>query len=107
MKLSPFKFNTVVMLLSIVIFGQALRICEAPLIRVTSEMDHFDFENSMWAVILTMTTGKFGANCSGLWGHLPENRGWQIGDVHMLDVRSRYRVNRRGRCDEHFRAQHG
>jgi len=59
MKLSPFKFNTIVMLLSIVIFGQALRICEAPLVRITQEMDHYDFGNSMWAIILTMTTGNF------------------------------------------------
>ena len=54
----PFTFNGILMLLSIALFGQALRICEAPLVRVTPEMDHFDFLNSMWAVILAMTTGK-------------------------------------------------
>jgi len=58
MKSNPFLFNSVVMIGSILIFGQALRICEAPLIRITDEMDHHDFVNSCWAVILTMTTGK-------------------------------------------------
>lgn len=58
MKKSPFLFNTIVMVLSILVFGQAIRICEAPLSRITHEMDHFDYVNSMWAVILTMTTGK-------------------------------------------------
>lgn len=53
----PFKFNMIVMSLSLVIFGQALRICEAPISRITNEMNHFSLENSIWAVILTMTTG--------------------------------------------------
>lgn len=57
MKKNPLTFNTIVMLISIPVFGQAVRICEAPLSRITHDMDHFDFENSMWAVILTMTTG--------------------------------------------------
>ena len=54
----PFTFNFLVMVISIVIFGQALRVCEAPLVRITQEMNHYDFKNSMWAVVLTMTTGK-------------------------------------------------
>lgn len=57
MKRNPFTFNTIVMILSILVFGQAVRICEAPLARITQEMDHFDYTNSMWVVILTMTTG--------------------------------------------------
>jgi hypothetical protein len=56
----PFKFNTIILLLSIAIFGQAVRICEAPLSRITPEMDHFDYTNSMWSVILTMTTVGYG-----------------------------------------------
>jgi hypothetical protein len=43
---------------AILIFGQALRMCEAPLSRVTDEMNHYNFANCMWAIILTMTTGK-------------------------------------------------
>lgn len=54
----PFKFNIIVMILSLILFGQALRICEAPISRVTQDMNHFSLENSVWAVILTMTTGK-------------------------------------------------
>lgn len=53
----PFKFNIIVMVLSLILFGQALRVCEAPISRVTQNMDHFSLENSIWAVILTMTTG--------------------------------------------------
>ena len=60
METMPFKFNTIIMFLSIAIFGQAVRICEAPLSRITHEMDHFDYNNSMWSVILTMTTVGFG-----------------------------------------------
>lgn len=51
-------FNTIAMLLSIAIFGQAVRICEAPLVRITPDMNHYDYKNAMWAVVLTMTTGK-------------------------------------------------
>ena len=60
METMPFKFNSILLLLSIAIFGQAVRICEAPLSRITPEMDHFDYTNSMWSVILTMTTVGFG-----------------------------------------------
>jgi potassium intermediate/small conductance calcium-activated channel subfamily N protein 2 len=58
MSKNPFMLNAVIMIVSILVFGQALRICEAPLVRVTDEMNHLDFVNSMWSVILTMTTGK-------------------------------------------------
>jgi potassium intermediate/small conductance calcium-activated channel subfamily N protein 2 len=71
MKVNPFTFNIVIMMGSILIFGQALRICEGPLVRVTDEMDHSDFINSCWAVILTMTTGKAKIIVSRLWGFFP------------------------------------
>lgn len=60
METIPFKFNSIIMFLSILIFGQAVRICEAPLSRISPEMDHFDYTNSMWSIILTMTTVGYG-----------------------------------------------
>ena len=62
MKNYPFLFLMAFLSVSIIIFGQAIRICEAPLIRVdekmTKEMDHSNFINCVWLVIVTMTTGK-------------------------------------------------
>lgn len=60
MKKSPFKFNFLLLALGIIIFGQAIRICEAPLNRITDDMDEYNFANSMWLVILTMTTVGYG-----------------------------------------------
>lgn len=48
------------MILCITFFGQALRIAEAPTARITDEMDFSDYINSMWCVIVTMTTVGFG-----------------------------------------------
>jgi len=55
---SPIIFNLIVLTSGIMIFAQAIRICEAPLSRVTNEMNHYDFSNCIWIVVLTMTTGK-------------------------------------------------
>jgi Ion channel len=60
MKTMPLKFNLGILLVCIAIFGQAVRICEAPLSRITDSMDHFDFVNSTWSVVLTMTTVGYG-----------------------------------------------
>jgi potassium intermediate/small conductance calcium-activated channel subfamily N protein 2 len=60
MKTSPFIFTSLVMGFSIVVFSQALRICEGPLTRVLDDMDLHDIENSIWVVILTMTTVGYG-----------------------------------------------
>jgi hypothetical protein len=60
MKERPFMFTSVIMGISILIFSQALRILEGPLTRITFEMDHHNFTNSVWLVILTMTTVGYG-----------------------------------------------
>ena len=60
MKKSPFVLNFTLIVFSIIIFGQAIRISEAPLSRVTEEMNFSSFINSIWAVILTMTTVGYG-----------------------------------------------
>lgn len=58
MKQNPFKFNIIILIATIVFFGQAVKICESPLSRITDEMDYSTLSNSMWAVVLTMTSGK-------------------------------------------------
>jgi len=60
MKEKPFLFTSLIMGVFILIFSQSLRVFEAPLVRITQEMDHHDFLNSVWAVILTMTTVGYG-----------------------------------------------
>jgi len=60
MKSNPATFNLCILFFSIVFFAQAVRIAEAPLIRITPDMDYFDFLNSVWAVVLTMTTVGYG-----------------------------------------------
>lgn len=56
----PLQFVSVLMIVCITFFGQAVRICEGPLSRITDEFDFSDFINSMWCVIVTMTTVGFG-----------------------------------------------
>lgn len=58
MKKSPFYFNFTILVFSIVVFGQAIRICEAPISRVSDDIDYSSISESMWAVVVTMTTGK-------------------------------------------------
>ena len=59
----PYLVNFGLFLISILYFGAAVRICEAPLARIDTEnqiMNHYDLLNCCWAVILTMTTVGFG-----------------------------------------------
>ena len=56
----PYLFNTLLFIGSIMIFAQGIRICESPISRVTKEMNHFSYINSIWSVILTMTTVGYG-----------------------------------------------
>lgn len=60
MKLYPKIFNVFLLAISILLFGQAIRISEAPLVRITDTMNHYNFYNSVWLVILTMTTVGYG-----------------------------------------------
>lgn len=60
MIVNPSIFNTILYLGSILLFAQGIRICEAPIARVTEEMNHFDYINAIWSVILTMTTVGYG-----------------------------------------------
>ena len=55
---TPIRFNALIMFLSLTILGQALRVCEAPLSRITPEMNHLDYFNCVWEVLLAMTTSK-------------------------------------------------
>lgn len=57
---SPEIFNFVLFILSILWFAQAVRVCEAPIARVDHSMNHHNFINACWSVILTMTTVGFG-----------------------------------------------
>jgi len=58
MKQKPGFINGVFLGGSILIFAEAVRICEAPIGRIDHDMQDFNFLNSIWAVVLTMTTGK-------------------------------------------------
>lgn len=48
------------MVVCITFFGQAVRIAEGPLARITPDQDFSNYINSMWCVIVTMTTVGFG-----------------------------------------------
>lgn len=55
---NPFGFVFNMFLLGIIFFSYALRIAEAPISRNVNDMDHSNFSNCCWEVILVMTTGK-------------------------------------------------
>lgn len=59
MRHKPFLLNYTAMILLILIFGYALRICESPLNRLDDSSNDFSsYWNSMWCVIVTSTTVK-------------------------------------------------
>lgn len=58
MKKYPIRFVSVAFAAGIMGFAYALRVSEAPLNIVDSFMDHRDFGNCCWEVIITMLTGK-------------------------------------------------
>lgn len=59
MQTIPTRLNTIFLFLLIFWFGEAVRICENPLTRVVTDMQ-FNYINSMWTVVLTMTTVGYG-----------------------------------------------
>ena len=59
MKTTPTRLNIIFLFLLIFWFGEAVRICENPLTRVVPDMP-FNYINSMWTVVLTMTTVGYG-----------------------------------------------
>lgn len=58
METSPFFLISVAYLGSIPFFGYMLRIGERPMNRVDGNIMIFEYANSMWNIIITMTTGK-------------------------------------------------
>jgi hypothetical protein len=56
----PLQFVSALMVVCITFFGQAVRLCESPTSRINDDQDFSDFINSMWCVIVTMTTVGFG-----------------------------------------------
>lgn len=65
MKTEPMKMVMFMMIFAIIIFGGAVRICESPVDRVNSPLLNSPLQrntyfNSIWEVILTMTTVGFG-----------------------------------------------
>lgn len=60
MRETPMRFILSMFLFGIVFFGYALRIAEAPLIKVNKAIDLTDFFNCCWTAMLTMTTVGYG-----------------------------------------------
>lgn len=56
----PYTFSLFLFFGSMFLFAQAVRISEAPLSRVDEDMNHKRYDNSLWAVFLTMSTVGFG-----------------------------------------------
>lgn len=68
MKRVPFRFNLILLVTSVFIFGHAIRVCEGPIARLDKEMDYHLMSEAMWSVVVTMTTRKcFYYNFSRLW----------------------------------------
>lgn len=89
MKTRPFTIIFGIYIASIPYFGYMLRIAERPMDRVNSSFS-FNYQNSMWNVIITMTTGAvdfFDLHCSEhfiswLWRLLCPHIAWK--DVNIL-----------------------
>eukprot|EP01017_Pseudomicrothorax_dubius_P037983 TRINITY_DN5636_c0_g1_i5.p1 TRINITY_DN5636_c0_g1~~TRINITY_DN5636_c0_g1_i5.p1 ORF type:complete len:394 (+),score=93.45 TRINITY_DN5636_c0_g1_i5:76-1257(+) len=60
MKAHPFQVLFVALIWSILLFAQALRICERPLNRNDLNMNFGEYKNAIWNVLVTMTTVGYG-----------------------------------------------
>lgn len=58
MKTSPFTLIFTSYLVSIPYFAYVLRIAEVPFDRTLGNKMEYDYSNSMWNIVITMTTGK-------------------------------------------------
>ena len=55
---APFTASIMAMIVWTVIFAQAVRVCEAPYVRIDNKIDFFDFGESLWSVFSAITRGK-------------------------------------------------
>lgn len=60
MKTEPNRLIFSLLIFTIFVFGNSVRICEAPLDRIDGETMLHNYANSVWEVIITMTTVGFG-----------------------------------------------
>ena len=58
MKKYPIRFVSVAFFVGVFGFGYALRVAEAPLNISDKYMDHREFLNCCWEVVITMLTGR-------------------------------------------------
>lgn len=56
MRKMPFVFNLGLLVVCIILFGLAIRVCEAPISRVTDDMNYYYISEAMWSVVVTFTT---------------------------------------------------
>lgn len=79
MKVNPSIFNLGIFFALVLLFTQAIRICEAPLSRVSFDINYSSFINSLWATVTTMATCKLNFNfelihfLSKLWRCISED----------------------------------
>lgn len=59
MKDNPSVLNIILFSVSIILFSQAVRVAEAPILRLSLDKEQYTFFNSLWAITMTMTTGKW------------------------------------------------
>eukprot|EP01017_Pseudomicrothorax_dubius_P043007 TRINITY_DN7096_c0_g1_i2.p1 TRINITY_DN7096_c0_g1~~TRINITY_DN7096_c0_g1_i2.p1 ORF type:complete len:267 (-),score=54.92 TRINITY_DN7096_c0_g1_i2:81-881(-) len=60
MKSHPLELIGTALVSSVFIFAYAIRICERPLSRYTNTVDYSPYSNSLWNVVVTMTTVGYG-----------------------------------------------
>ena len=60
MKDNPSVFNLLLLLVNLFIFTLAIRVCEAPISRISDDDNLFNYFNCMWLVSMTTTTAGYG-----------------------------------------------